>query len=236
MILKTRPFELVRNQFQWGSPADTSALRVKQTVSIAPATYGLLECDFQQPIPSKTVVVIPNNSFIGKTGLAVASAIVVPNEQSTVPVCVYNTNLFPFHFFKGVNLAAVEELSDAAVASVNEQLASRYTNSTRRNPRNQQQPEINALSVNGKQTASQATTAREQIRRKIDFKESNLTKNQQQELLDVLNSYNDLFSQGDSDFGKTGAVKHNINTGNAPPIKQHPYRVAVAQRSRSTDN
>ncbi len=42
----------------------------------------------------------------------------------------------------------------------------------------------------------------------------------------MLQKYADVFSSGDLDLGHTNLVKHHINTGNHPPIKQPPRRVA----------
>jgi predicted aspartyl protease len=43
--------------------------------------------------------------------------------------------------------------------------------------------------------------------------------------------YTDTFSTGDGDIGKTGLVKHKINTGDEIPIKQRPRRVPLARES-----
>ncbi len=48
------------------------------------------------------------------------------------------------------------------------------------------------------------------------------------EVAKLLTEYQDVFSTGDGDIGKTGVVKHRINTGNAPPIRQKPRRLAPA--------
>ena len=49
----------------------------------------------------------------------------------------------------------------------------------------------------------------------------------------LLIEYQDVFSTGDGDIGKTGVVKHRINTGNAPPIKQKPRRLAPAMQAEA---
>ena len=41
----------------------------------------------------------------------------------------------------------------------------------------------------------------------------------------LLNKYSHIFSRDDSDIGKTGIIKHQINTGDARPIKQPARRV-----------
>ena len=36
--------------------------------------------------------------------------------------------------------------------------------------------------------------------------------------------FQDVFSSGDQDIGRTDIVKHHISTGNAPPVKERPRR------------
>ena len=50
-------------------------------------------------------------------------------------------------------------------------------------------------------------------------------------LADLLGTYADLFATSSLDLGHTSIVQHNIDTGNAKPIKQSPYRVSQAQRA-----
>ncbi|XP_063876911.1 uncharacterized protein LOC135109462 [Scylla paramamosain] len=56
-----------------------------------------------------------------------------------------------------------------------------------------------------------------------------LDKEQAVQLEKLLQKYTDVSSPGDLDLGRTNLVKHRINTGNHPPIKQPPRRVAPAR-------
>ena len=42
--------------------------------------------------------------------------------------------------------------------------------------------------------------------------------------------YADIFSSGPADLGRTDVVKHQIDTGDSPPIKQVPRRVTLHQQ------
>ena len=57
-----------------------------------------------------------------------------------------------------------------------------------------------------------------------------LDQEQAARLEELLWKYADVFSSGDLDVGRTSLVKHHINTGNHPPVKQPPRRVAPARR------
>ena len=50
------------------------------------------------------------------------------------------------------------------------------------------------------------------------------------QLYDLLESYSDVFAKSSLDLGRTSLIQHEIDTGDARPIKQAPYRVSQAQR------
>jgi transposase InsO family protein len=55
-----------------------------------------------------------------------------------------------------------------------------------------------------------------------------LTETARTDLRLLLVKYADLFAKSDTDFGKTHLVEHDINTGDARPIRQPPRRVPIA--------
>ena len=57
-----------------------------------------------------------------------------------------------------------------------------------------------------------------------------LSVKQQQEVESLVLDYRDIFAKSKSDLGKTSLFKHEINTGNNPPIKQRPRRVPLAKQ------
>ena len=59
---------------------------------------------------------------------------------------------------------------------------------------------------------------------------SGLNPGQQRQVCNLLCEFSDLFSQGQHDLGKTDAIQHRINTGDAAPLRQPPRRVPLAKR------
>jgi len=53
----------------------------------------------------------------------------------------------------------------------------------------------------------------------------NLSNNQKFKLEKLIGKYEHIFQWNDYDVGLSNATKHSINTGNAKPIKQNPYRL-----------
>ena len=56
-----------------------------------------------------------------------------------------------------------------------------------------------------------------------------LNAGQQRQLHDLLLEFQDIFSKGPQDLGKTGLAKHEINTGDAAPVRHHPRRLPLSQ-------
>ena len=57
-----------------------------------------------------------------------------------------------------------------------------------------------------------------------------LTDEQRVSLSQLLCKYKDVFADTDGQLGRTSLVKHHINTGEAPPIKQAPRRIPIHLR------
>ncbi|GBO01302.1 Retrovirus-related Pol polyprotein from transposon 297 [Araneus ventricosus] len=49
----------------------------------------------------------------------------------------------------------------------------------------------------------------------------------------LLHEFQSLFSTSDSDVGRCNMTQHRINTGNHPPIKQHPRRLPLAKKEEA---
>ena len=62
---------------------------------------------------------------------------------------------------------------------------------------------------------------------KFDFDSLDLTSKQRTALKTLLHEYADIFSTGPADLGRTGVVKHQIDTGDSPLIKQALRRVPL---------
>ena len=57
-----------------------------------------------------------------------------------------------------------------------------------------------------------------------------LNPNQQQQVRTLLCEFSDLFSRGQHDLGRTDVIQHQINTGDATPLRQPPRRMPLARR------
>ena len=57
-----------------------------------------------------------------------------------------------------------------------------------------------------------------------------VTQNERESLQLLLNDFSDVVSFGPDDLGRTNILKHSINTGDSPPIRQHPRRLPFHQK------
>ncbi len=58
----------------------------------------------------------------------------------------------------------------------------------------------------------------------------NLTLRQWEELAATIYEFRDVFSSGPTDMGRTGLVKHKIDTGDQRPIQLPPRRLTIAKQ------
>ena len=63
----------------------------------------------------------------------------------------------------------------------------------------------------------------------IDLSDTDLTDTQQAQLKSLIAEYRDIFALLPEELGRTGLVRHRIDTGDHAPIRQRPYRVSDTQ-------
>jgi hypothetical protein len=143
----------------------------------------------------KSTVLFEPNSL--EHGLLMAWSLSCPN-QDQIPVRVMNVGPHPTKLYKGTRLGK---------ATIYEE----------------QRDEVLTVS---KQTKSGKTLGEQQhlLHPKkhlegLDLTESDLAESQKHQLRALLEGYADVFAADDSDLGHTGQVKHQIDTGDHPPIK-----------------
>lgn len=65
----------------------------------------------------------------------------------------------------------------------------------------------------------------------IDLTHTNLTGDQQQALLDLLQRYRDVFALSPEELGRTDVIKYTIDTGDSPPVRLRPYRIPEIKKA-----
>ena len=60
-----------------------------------------------------------------------------------------------------------------------------------------------------------------------------LNQNDKEQLYAFLLDYSDIFAQSSDDFGQTGRIQHQINTGDSQPIRQQTRRMPTFRRDEA---
>ena len=63
----------------------------------------------------------------------------------------------------------------------------------------------------------------------VQNSDTELNDTQQQQLYSLLLRYGDIFATNHYDFGHTDVIRHHIDTGDTPPIRQCTRRLPPAQ-------
>ncbi len=69
----------------------------------------------------------------------------------------------------------------------------------------------------------------------LNLKDSDLSLQQQTQLFDLLATHRDQFSTSPEDIGQATIVKHSIDVGDHPPIRQKAYRLPESQKPKIAD-
>ena len=147
-------------------------------------------------------LVEPSPSFAKQHDLLLARVVAHP-KNNTVPIRLVNPSPMPVTLYKNTSVGTLSELEESSPDP----------------------PECNHPT-----SAAPCSTTQPKVSNKFDLDSLDLTGGQRTALKTLLDEYADIFSSGPADLGRTGVVKHQIDTGDSPPIKQAPRRVPLHQQ------
>jgi len=147
-----------------------------------------------------------------RPGLYVGRTLVPNGELHNQKVRVVNTTSKPQRLYNGFglgNMSAVEVISpdDFGGAHLDSVGSATQCNAPPHDS-------ITATSVAGDAPAPVKVT-----QGLIDRLQDDLTGHQRNQVVDLLNEYDSIFSRGPYDMGRTSLVEHTIDTGNHRPIR-----------------
>ena len=144
----------------------------------------------------------------GRSGVMIARALVEPEARS-IPLRLLNPRDEEVTISKGTVVAELESVAmeDLDVALVSE----------------------------GEGTEEPSEEQRHKLWEMVERSEQSLTQVEKERLFALLLEYHDIFAMGSYDLGRTGRVKHKINTGMASPIRQAVRRIPQFQRQEARE-
>ena len=139
--------------------------------------------------------------------VAVARAVVEPNS-TTIPVCVLNISDQPAVLYAGSVIATMVPVDPPT--------------------------EVGAVG-GGAETLIDDGERQKVIRQLVLDGCPELTQGEKETFFELLLKYADLLAFSTADLGRTSNLRHTINTGDAPPIRQPVRRVSPPQREQVKD-
>ena len=166
-------------------------------------------------VDGRPVVVEPSKTVYGKTGPVVCKIAATPRRRA-VPLRIANPGDATVTIYKGTTVGILSDVTESTDWGTVE------VKHTYRKPQVTQDDMIAAVEVN--HTTEEAGELPEHVRQLYEESSKDLTSQQCETLKKLLGEYNDIFARHSADFGRTKLLKHDIDTGNEPPVKQRPRR------------
>ena len=144
---------------------------------------------------------------------AVARALVRVNAGH-VPVRLVNVRSEPVTLYKGLKIATIEQVEDECLNEIE---------------CSHQQP-VQTVSNMGSSLVGTCTSKGELTSEFAANVGADLSEDEQRKFLNLVYKYADIFAGSGGDLGRTSKLKHCINTGTAPPIRQPVRRISPQRR------
>ena len=192
-----------------------------KTVHVRPGEQRLLVAQVMGKfnIDGRPVLVEPSRTVYGKTG-AIVCKIVARAYDNHVPLRVVNPGDDTITIYKGTTVGVLSDVTEASMWQ-NKTHDDAVTDSLCRVSRADGTDSDN-VQIND--SMMPIATLPEQVSQLFEESRGRLNVNQSKDLFQLLDEYSDIFAKNSADFGKTTILKHNIDTGDEPPVKQRPRR------------
>lgn len=163
--------------------------------------------DSAQNVSTSTLVGLVESSsrLIERYSLCGAAALVRVSGDNTIPFRVINPTSQPVTIYRRTNLGKFSSFEPPPVVSIVD----------------------DSSTVPNVQPSSTSNSTSETF---IDLSHTDLAEEQRAQLTQLLHDNRDVFAFTDDELGHTSLVQHHIDTGNAQPVRQQPYRVSPKVR------
>ena len=189
------------------SPEFVCSVHEDTSLTIPPESEIIVLCRLNAELPLKKIfcgLVVPRNDLPHRYSIFGASELVKVTEDGTIPVRMVNPSARPVKIFRKTKLEDFESVEDGIETFQLSEAPGEFT-----------------YSVKTREKHSQADYSEFP-----DLSDSVLSEADKIKFRDLFQSYRDVFAFTDDQLGKTSLVQHVIDTGDALPIKQRPYRTS----------
>ena len=192
--------------FDGGGKPLHSKVVASKTIHIPPGREALISgkiCSRRNTV-STTASLEPASCVFGKTGALIAR-VAVDTSNVNVPVRIFNPCDEHVTIYKNSTMGILTEIE-------------------------QTKPfEPNVKSQMGRAETSIDLNVPEHLADLYSRSIENLSENERFKLRSLLNEYSEIFAKDSYDIGHTDLVKHHIETGDEPPVRQRARRLPMVQ-------
>ena len=182
--------------FKCSVHADFSFVIPPQSEVVVPAKLNAI------PQQSNAIgVVVPRSTLPEKYSVFGASELVRVSEDGTIPIRIINPSSQPVKIYRRTRFGDFEEV-DPSIATF----------------------ELNSLGCPDAPPSPTVDSSHRDYSDLPDFSDSVLSDGDKVKFENLFQKYRDVFAFSDDQLGRTSLVQHTIDTGDAMPVKQRPYR------------
>ncbi len=195
------------------------SIHVTSTTEVAPRTCQQIECHAENLAATGEMVAWPVEDLLTKCGVIMPDVLIHAHEGKT-SLYVANPGHLPVTLYANSTLAKAQPLCMGAYQLAELNAFQDFTHH-----------EAQSLSQQGTATAPATDfPGLDQFQKMFDLTKADLEGEDMMLLKLFLFKNRDVFAATELDLGRSTAVKFRIDTGGAPPIRQHPYRVPETQK------
>ena len=239
-----------------GQPLRQAALPAARNPSVVSLIHGkavparatsFVEAEVEaQLLKGACVVFDPYPKSLEVHGLGATESLLRVNAQGKVFIPMVNYNQSVIHLDKGTKLGFIEvvceqALTDAAELDHNgEDEAAGSEQKLEVGDGDEESVnggmlrDVEGLQAGGSNVAAvsgESSSRSERLLESMEWPED-LEEDQLEQLKQLVGEFDDIFALDGDDLGCTDVVKHKIDTGDSPPIKQYPRRTPFVQRAK----
>ena len=148
-----------------------------------------------------TGIIAPRSTLPEKYSVFGASELVRVSEDGIVPIRLINPSFQPVKIYRRTRLGDFEQV-DSAIATF----------------------ELNSMEHSKTPPSQTINDSQHNYSNLPDLSDSVLSDGDKVKFRNLFHEYHDVFAFSDDQLGRTSLVQHTIDTGDAMPIKQRPYR------------
>ena len=152
----------------------------------------------------------PRSSLPEKYSIFGASELVRVSDVGTIPIRMVNPSAQPVKIYRITRLGDFEVV-DSSIETF----------------------ELNSLEHSDSSPSPTTGGSHHDYSDLPDFSDSALSDGDKIKFRDLFNRYRDVFAFSNNQLGRTFLVHHSIDTGDALPIKQRPYRTTPENKRKS---